>query len=233
MSDAKPPASLDELLDDACVLARKYTDYEPPTPQQRIARARARRLSPAAAPQPAAPIARPEHEQARHELDLASTLVLSTPQAAASLSRLVDDPRIDPEGALVFACLLHLNGREEAARFWWQFAAGGGNPTAAYCLCLDHRRHAEYRDAEHWRRQSAQLRREGRRRRPARPVQRRVLPEQVRELLRQCHLGRHPNLPAALVRVIDQLAVANGGRDYGEIPQPSPRLATTLAEGQR
>jgi hypothetical protein len=229
VSAAEPPRLLDELLEDARVLGTQYAGYDPPTPQQRIARARARRESEAAAPRAAAPTARPEHEQAWHELDLASTLVLNTRQSTASLARLVDDPRIDPEGALVFACLLHLARRQNAARFWWQFAAGGGNSTAAYCLYLDHRCHAEFRDAEHWLRQADQLRQE-RRVRPARPVQCPVLPDHLlRDLLRQCHHGRHPDLPVLLEGAVNRLAVAIEDTDFGEIARPSPQLASTLA----
>ena len=67
-----------------------------------------------------------ECEQAMHDLDLAVSLVINAPEAAASLTRLVDDQEsIAPEGALVFACLLHLAHYREAAQFWWQFAAGG------------------------------------------------------------------------------------------------------------
>ncbi|NUK54495.1 hypothetical protein HRW23_35140 [Streptomyces lunaelactis] len=65
--------------------------------------------------------------------------------------------RIDPDGALQFACLLNLAGCREAAQFWWQFAAGAGNPTAAYCLYLLHLGRGERRDAEHWADQAANL----------------------------------------------------------------------------
>ncbi|NUK85751.1 hypothetical protein [Streptomyces lunaelactis] len=52
---------------------------------------------------------------------------------------------------------LNLAGCREAAQFWWQFAAGAGNPTAAYCLYLLHLGRGERRDAEHWADQAANL----------------------------------------------------------------------------
>ncbi|MGW3421532.1 hypothetical protein [Streptomyces phaeochromogenes] len=65
------------------------------------------------------------------------------------LARLVDD-LTDVEGALHFACLLSLAQEPEEAMWWWQFAAGAGNATAAYCLYLLHLSRGELRDAEHW-----------------------------------------------------------------------------------
>lgn len=168
-----------------------------------------------------------ECEQAAHDLDLAVSLVVNAPEAAASLMRLVDDDEaIAPGGALVFGCLLHLARYREAAQFWWQFAAGAGCRTAAFCLCLHHRRHSEFRDAEYWRAQSAKLgRRAGLspRRRPQ--TGRPLLPERVRHgLLSACRGGGHPSLPHALEAVIHRLPVAVDDEDFGEIPQPAPDL---------
>ncbi|MFI6155157.1 hypothetical protein ACIBCA_21005 [Kitasatospora sp. NPDC051170] len=35
-----------------------------------------------------------------------------------------------------FGCLLDLTGQSWDAQWWWQFAAGAGDLTAAYCLYL-------------------------------------------------------------------------------------------------
>ncbi|MFJ9729313.1 hypothetical protein ACIRP3_41880 [Streptomyces sp. NPDC101209] len=43
--------------------------------------------------------------------------------------------------------------RREEAIWWWQYAAGAGNLTAAYCLSLLYLSRGELRDAEHWMRQ--------------------------------------------------------------------------------
>lgn len=182
-----------------------------------------------------------ECEQATHDLDLAVSLVINAPEAAASLTDLVDDQEsIAPEGALVFGCLLHLTRYREAAQFWWQFAAGGGCRTAAFCLCLHHRRHGEFRDADHWRAQSARLARRARTpgapcprpRQP--PAARPLLPDGVRHgLLSDCHRGGHPRLPHALEAVIHRLPVLDDDEDFGEIPQPARELAGRLtAPGQ-
>lgn len=177
-----------------------------------------------------------ECEQAAHDLDLAVSLVINAPEAAASLTRLVDDHEsIAPEGALVFACLLHLARYREAAQFWWQFAAGGGSRTAAFCLCLHHRRQGEFRDAGYWRAQSARLEQRGRTAEapepsaPQRPSARPLLPDGVRHgLLSVCHEGGHPRLPNALEAVIHRLPVLDDDEDFGEIPQPAGDLAGHL-----
>ncbi len=172
-------------------------------------------------------------EQAAHDLDLAVSLVINAPEAAASLSRLVDDHEsIAPEGALVFGCLLHLARYREAAQFWWQFAAGAGSRTAAFCLCLHHRRHGEFRDADYWRAQSeASAKRRSASPRPHRSYSaaRPLLPEGVRHgLLSDCHGGGHPRLPHALEAVIHRLPVADDDEDFGEIPQPARELSRSL-----
>jgi hypothetical protein len=254
-------ATLDDLLSDARVLSEEYNDYRPPSVEQRIARAMERRaLEAAEGPSrgaravAATPNRAAEHEQARHELDLTATLVLNAVQAAAYLQALDDVPP-DEQGALVFGCLLYLTGRENAAQYWWRFAAGAGNPTAAFCLYLDHRRYAEYRDAEFWRRQARRLRAcpmprsssavgpaatEPRSRNDAdapsaagcaqAPAPARFSGE-LRDLLAQCHSGRHPHLPLPLEGAVNQLPVLPFDAPHGfdEIPTPSPHLITTLA----
>ncbi|MFD7091502.1 hypothetical protein ACFV94_27410 [Streptomyces sp. NPDC059896] len=222
------PRPIDALLEDAEVLADTYDDYDTAAARnragaRRTVRAAACRTDPGAAPRryPSA------HEQAAHDLSLAVALVLNAPEAAASLARLVDHDRIDPEGAVVFAALLHLTGHRDAAQFWWQFAAGGGNRTAAFCLFLAHQQRAEFKDAAYWRRQSRRLPGSGRPVTP--PALSSLLPETVRhDLLSQCHHGRHPTLPAALEAVINRLRVDSADEDFGEVPQPGPSLTDDL-----
>ncbi|MGW7604533.1 hypothetical protein [Streptomyces antimycoticus] len=45
--------------------------------------------------------------------------------------------RTDAAGALAFGCLIYLAGNKDGARFWWRFAAGAEDSTAAYCLFLE------------------------------------------------------------------------------------------------
>ncbi|MGK5532743.1 collagen-like triple helix repeat-containing protein [Streptomyces sp. URMC 129] len=59
-----------------------------------------------------------------------------------------------PDGARVLGCVLQLAGREDGARFWWQYAAGAGDAAAAYCLYLHHLAHGERWEAELWHRQA-------------------------------------------------------------------------------
>jgi TPR repeat protein len=69
--------------------------------------------------------------------------------ASEHLARIADSPA-DAEGALRFGCLLDLARKPDGALWWWQFAAGAGNVTAAYCLHLLHTRRGDLRDAAHW-----------------------------------------------------------------------------------
>lgn len=256
-------ATVDDLLRSARILSEEYIDYRPPTVEQRIARALERRARDAAEGPTCAtrtvaatPNHAAEHEQARHELDLTATLVLNSEQAAVYLQALDDVPP-DDQGALVFGCLLYLTGRETAAQYWWRFAAGVGNPTAAFCLYLDHRRYAEYRDADFWRRQARRLR--------ACPMPRAAVDDaesdararndvdaqsasgsapgsapgsastrplsDLRDLLAQCHSGRHPHLPLPLEGAVNRLPAlpADAPQGFDEIPTSSPHLVTTLA----
>ncbi|MFI0215910.1 hypothetical protein [Streptomyces lydicus] len=176
-----------------------------------------------------APSAYPSaRDEATHELQLACALVVNAAAAAASLERLVNDHHIDPEGALVFACLLHITGRDDAAHFWWHFGAGAGSRTAAYCLYLSHRRNGEYRDAAYWREQAAHAPDEERRSAAAFD-ERQLLPDAARHnLLVQWHSGLAPTLPTALENVINRLVVDGEDEDFGEIPRPSPTLVQDL-----
>ncbi|MFJ1754998.1 hypothetical protein [Kitasatospora sp. NPDC088134] len=171
-----------------------------------------------------------EHLQAAHELDLAASLVLAMPTAAASLDLLVDDRRIHPEGALVLGALLYVAGHRDGAQFWWQFAAGGGSYTAASCLSLLHRSLGEFLDAEVWRRQAETLAVGPRP--PQRVLEARdtLLPPGVlAELLALCHEGLDVKLPPRLAAVVHRLPVACDDPEYGELPQVSTTLVRDLA----
>ncbi|MFH8345252.1 hypothetical protein [Streptomyces sp. NPDC018045] len=219
----------------ADVLAESYGSYDTVAARDRLAGDTYEDTGTAypSGPRPDAPaptVYPSAHDEATHELDLACALVVNAAAAADSLARLVDDHRLDPEGALVFGCLLHITGRAEAADFWWRFGAGGGSRTAAYCLYLSHRRHGEFRDAAHWRTQAAHDPDEE----PPAPVAfdaGRLLPDAARHaLLVQWHSGLAPTLPAALENVINRLTVVGDDEDFGEIPRPSPTLVDDLSQ---
>ncbi|MQS09351.1 hypothetical protein [Streptomyces alkaliphilus] len=95
--------------------------------------------------------------QAARDLSALCELVVRDSRAARDIAGLVNSRRIEPDGSLVFACLLHLAGRVDGAQFWWQFGAGAGKSTSALCLYLLHLQRGEMRDAEHWACQAADL----------------------------------------------------------------------------
>ncbi|MEU5093041.1 hypothetical protein [Streptomyces sp. NPDC021356] len=95
-------------------------------------------------------------ESADTSLKALSCHLLRSGQAAEHLAGIADDP-VDIDGALHFGCLLSLAMKPEGALWWWQYAAGAGNATAAYCLHLFHLRRGELRDADHWMRQALDL----------------------------------------------------------------------------
>ncbi|MEU5242598.1 hypothetical protein AB0G81_00455 [Streptomyces asoensis] len=95
--------------------------------------------------------------QAGQRLSVVCRWILNKPDAADHVDRLAqepemltDDRHLDVDGALVFACLLHLTDHRESAQFWWQLAAGAGHRAAAYCLHLHHLSLGETREARHW-----------------------------------------------------------------------------------
>ncbi|MEU6476648.1 glycoprotein [Streptomyces sp. NPDC047017] len=220
-----PAPGIDAALQEAQALTTAYDDYDTDAALRRVtARAAALAPRPGTRTSPPSPY-RTVHEQAAHDLDLAATLVVGAPQAHLSLARLVDAERTEPEGALVFAALLHLATYREQAQFWFEFAAGAGNRTAAFCLYLVHEQRAEHRTARYWR---AQAHTPAPTARPAAPVRRRerpLLSEAVRrDLICRCWQGRRPILPARLEAVIHSLPVEAEDEDFGVIPRPDRSL---------
>ncbi|NJQ07839.1 hypothetical protein [Streptomyces lonarensis] len=159
----------------------------------------------------------PAHHRAGEDLRQLCTLVVRDAKAAASIAGLVNSVRIEPDGALVFACLLHLADRTDGAQFWWQFSAGAGRGTSAVCLHLLHLQRGEHRDAGYWAAQVAALGQEA--------------PWFVHDMLRaHAALGDRraaPATPPALAAAIRRLDVATD-QDFGPVPQPDPALAAQL-----
>ncbi|MFD6876947.1 MULTISPECIES: hypothetical protein [unclassified Streptomyces] len=83
---------------------------------------------------------------------LCETLVSHTP--ADAVAGFVTDQVPEPRSALVLACVLQLTESDDGARFWWQYAAGAGQPAAAYCLYLHHLALGEDDAARWWHRQT-------------------------------------------------------------------------------
>lgn len=208
------------------LLEHEYDGYRPPSTTQILARARTARNSRSASSDR---LRHPENEQAVYELNLAAALVLQLPAAAAKLAQLDTLPFPDPDAALVLACLMHLSDRAYAARFWWKYAAGGGNATAATCLYLAHRARAEFLEAEHWRRQAAALRAEAGPRSAIAPATVPPAPtRELRELLAQCYRGLRLRLPAPVEGGVEELGITDDDDFAGKHPLPSPMLITSL-----
>ncbi|MGK4586153.1 hypothetical protein [Kitasatospora sp. HPMI-4] len=171
-------SDLDRLLHRARRTRADQPSYDVEAGRRRIAEKLAARRTPQQLPPPrlpacpcapgetplaAAPVTDSQgltfHDYAERDLRLLATHVINNDQAPDWLDNLMepDRDRIEPRGGLVFACLLHLTGQPREAQWWWQFAAGAGNGTAAYCLYFHHARLGELRDAEHWFDQAARL----------------------------------------------------------------------------
>lgn len=56
----------------------------------------------------------------------------------------------DPDGATVLAALLYLTGHEKGAFFWWGYAAGAGEPIAAWYMATHHVAHRDQHAAQRW-----------------------------------------------------------------------------------
>ncbi|MFJ8745764.1 hypothetical protein ACIRL2_41205 [Embleya sp. NPDC127516] len=222
--------TVEEVLRNARVLAHEYDDLDVAAAREQLTRERADAPTGIEAGRLGRGLTLSRHERAARELGSTDAMVLASPYAAHRLSRLVNDRRIEPRGALVFACLLHITGHDEAAGFWWRFAAGAGSHTAAYCLYLDHRTRGEIRDAHHWLAQSHHLARTPVALDPHDARDLPLLPESVRAaILEQCRRGDLPRLPHALEAVVHRLRVEDDDEDYGEIPQPGEGLPNALA----
>jgi hypothetical protein len=222
-TDHEPAAGIDAVLEAAETLTDTYQDYDVDAALARVtalAEAGPEQTPATCVPSPYLTI----HEQAAHDLDLAVSLIVDAPQARAGLVRLLDTGPTEPEGALVFAALLHLAGYREPAQFWFEFAAGAGHRTAAFCLFLLHRQRSEHRTAGYWRSQM-DPRPQPLTSPPAGPPRHpHLLPDAVRrELIRRCWKGLRPCLPPRFEAVIHSLPVEPHS-DFGEIPRPDHTL---------
>ncbi|MBW5486043.1 hypothetical protein, partial [Streptomyces bambusae] len=194
------PRPLDHYLSRAGVRNR-YARYDLPAAEARLLRSRTSHRCPWSGgwsdPARDCPV---DAEQARRDLKAVCLAVVCAPGAGADLDAFPASHHTDRAGALAFACLLHLSGLRDGARFWWQFAAGAGCARAAYCLFLDHSRRGEHHDARTW---ADELAGHG-----FRPGGQRELRE-----VRLC-------AQAAVLRHVDQCEDA----DLGPVPLPRPGL---------
>ncbi|MGY5103034.1 DUF6207 family protein [Streptomyces sp. 900105245] len=92
-----------------------------------------------------------DHAGARHLFTLCETAIATlTPHALDFLT----DQIPDLHSAWLLGCALHVAGRDDGARFWWQYAAGDGHGPACYSLFLYHQARGEQHAADFYRRQT-------------------------------------------------------------------------------
>ncbi|WP_051965678.1 hypothetical protein [Kitasatospora mediocidica] len=224
MRTDQPRPTIDTVLAGAQILTDDYDDYDT---HAALARAQQAVEARRARPRDEVPHRFPAPcDQAAHDLDLAVTVILTAPQAAAGLRQLADTDDIEPAGALILGCLLHLAGYRDAAAFWWRFAAGSDSRNAAFCLFLAHRKQAEHRTAEHWRAHARRL--TAHLHQHTEGGLRALLPPDVqRDLIRQCHSRRPLVLPHKLEAAINSLHY-HPLPGLGDIPELSPDLPHTF-----
>jgi hypothetical protein len=221
-----PIRPIDRLLADAYIAPARDVCGRPSAAERIVRAARDLELPTSIDGTPQA-----RREQFEYELNLTSALVIGDTKAAAVLARLFDKDDPEPEGALVFGCLLHLAGRVAASCFWWRFAAGAGVHLGAYCLYLNHAQRGESDQAEYWHAESNALR-EGDST-PSRAIPRGpLLPDSVyHALLAQCRRGMTPLLPIDIEVAVNQVLVDSDEAEFGDIPWPSAQLPGVLAIG--
>ncbi len=147
---------IDEFLSRARLASAPYTQADIDAAEARVL-ARCNALDPSSAPAAAAAAEEPTAVEAAQNLrNLCAAVVTDT--AALPALRTFLTPRLpEPPGARVLGCILQLAEAEENARFWWQYAAGAGDPAASYCLYLHHRALGEHAPARWWHEQTELL----------------------------------------------------------------------------
>ncbi|WP_330335372.1 hypothetical protein OHS33_37430 (plasmid) [Streptomyces sp. NBC_00536] len=167
---------------------------------------------------------------AEHLRALCETLVTHTP--AVTITKFVTDQVPEPRSALVLACVLQLTEADDGARFWWQYAAGAGQATAAYCLYLHHLSLGETDAAQWWHRQTDDVQ-------PppttGAEAEERITSPSTTTILRvlhrlAAHMTRHRSPAVTELMTFMPTAVATGYLREPEmdLPMPGPDFATRI-----
>uniref|UniRef100_UPI000BF21CDD hypothetical protein n=1 Tax=Streptomyces sp. f51 TaxID=1827742 RepID=UPI000BF21CDD len=159
---------IDEFLSRARLVSAPYTQADVDAAEARVL---ARFHAPDSIPAPAAansdptpvidgsiPLAEPTAVEAAENLHNLCAAVVTHITALPTLRTFLTPQLPEPPGACVLGCILQLAQSEENARFWWQYAAGAGDPAASYCLYLHHRALGEHAPARWWHEQTELLR---------------------------------------------------------------------------
>ncbi|MFJ2217763.1 hypothetical protein ACIQVO_36935 [Streptomyces sp. NPDC101062] len=142
---------LDDLLARGRLCTQPYTQDDIDAGAARLTARLERNSGAAVGPPPPEP--GPAEKAAARDLDTLCETVL-THTGLRPLLEGVTWALPEAPGARVLGCVLHLAATEESARFWWQYAAGAGDPAAAYCLYLHHLALGEHGPARWWHTQS-------------------------------------------------------------------------------
>ncbi|MFC0602282.1 hypothetical protein [Streptomyces palmae] len=89
-------------------------------------------------------------ERMAQDLRTLCEALIARPGALTDLRDFLARRLLEPPGARVLGCILHLADHPDSAQFWWQYAAGAGDPAAAYCLYLHHMSLGEDAQAHGW-----------------------------------------------------------------------------------
>ncbi|RLU86333.1 hypothetical protein CTZ27_25530 [Streptomyces griseocarneus] len=86
-----------------------------------------------------------------HHVRTLCRYLLTVPGARRRIGRFVHaEDLTDPAGARGVGCLIYFTaGNDSGARFWWRYAAGIGDATAAYLLALEALLRGDHREAVH------------------------------------------------------------------------------------
>lgn len=145
---------LERALARAVLTPRPYSQQELAEAEARVAALVAARMARDAAADGRPPPGSGAVSEAKRQLAMLCRTVVEEAGALRRLAAFLARRVPEPAGARVLGCVLQLAGREDGARFWWQFAAGAGDGAAAFCLYLHHLTLGEEWEAELWHRQS-------------------------------------------------------------------------------
>ncbi|MGN5632744.1 hypothetical protein AAIO99_11875, partial [Streptomyces sp. AC154] len=146
-----------EFLSRARLVTTPYTQDDINAAETRLL-ARLHAAGPSCAPPPAVPVPEePTEQEAAQNLQTLCETVVTRNTALSTLDTFLTPQLPEPPGARVLGCILQLAESEENARFWWQYAAGAGDPAASYCLYLHHLALGEHGEARWWYEQTEQI----------------------------------------------------------------------------
>lgn len=204
---------VEDLLSRARLVHEPYTQADIDAAERRLAaRIADPPLPPLSAPVPREPAAGDERAATRDLQTLCETVVASTALDVLEDAFALAQPLPDPQGARVLGCILRLTRSHEAARDWWQYAAGDGDAAAAYCLHLHHLARGERTEARWWHAQT----------------ERNLAPPPMREPAPTCLATTPRDVPFVITTALRQASLT----DFSALPT-TLRLLNALRKARR